>query len=69
VVIAVNQATLHVGENVYESMGEAFMRLLENYTDEQLQFLVRYHEQVIEKTRQEIIRLSERIGINLDCFI
>jgi DNA-binding MarR family transcriptional regulator len=57
VVVAVNQEKLAAGENVYRSMGEAFSRLMETYTTEQLEFLVAFYRASIEVTKQEIAKL------------
>jgi DNA-binding MarR family transcriptional regulator len=61
VIIMVNQEKLAAEENVYRSMGEAFVRLLGTYTTEQLEFLVKFHQASIEVTKQEIARLANSI--------
>ncbi|MGE5334154.1 MAG: MarR family winged helix-turn-helix transcriptional regulator [Nitrososphaerota archaeon] len=60
VIVVVNQETLASGENVYLSMGEAFNRLYESYTTDELEFLVRYHQAAIELTKQEIAKLARK---------
>src|SRR6185312_6297467 len=56
VIVAVNQEKLASGPNVYLSIGDAFQRLHETYSTEQLEFLVRFYEASIELTKQEIAR-------------
>lgn len=58
VIVVPNLETLASGENVYLSMGEAFYRLYETYTTEQLEFLARYLEASIELNKQEIAKLA-----------
>ena len=58
VIVTINQEKLDSGENVYLSMGEAFSNLLENYSTEQLEFLVRFYEATIELTKREIAKLA-----------
>lgn len=58
VIVIVNQEKLAAGDNVYRSMGEAFARLLETYTTEQLEFLVQFYQASIEVTKQEIAKLA-----------
>ncbi len=60
VIVTVNQGKLASGENVYRSMGEAFARLLETYTTEQLEFLVQFHQASLELTKKEIARLASQ---------
>ncbi len=59
VIVVANQARLAAGENVYRSIGEAFSRLHDTLTTEQLEFLVRYHQKSIELTKQEIAKLAK----------
>jgi DNA-binding MarR family transcriptional regulator len=59
VIVVANQARLAAGENVYRSIGDAFSRLHDTLTTEQLEFLVRYHEASIELTKREIAKLAE----------
>lgn len=58
VLVAVNQEKLAAGNNIYRSMGEAFARLVESYTTEQLEFLVQFYRASIEVTKQEIAKLA-----------
>ena len=60
VVVIPNLETLASGENVYISMGEAFNRLYETYSTEQLEFLVRYLKASIELNKQEIAKLARK---------
>ncbi len=62
VIVTVNQEKLASGDNVYRSMGEAFARLLETYTTEQLEFLVQFHRASLELTKKEIARLTSHRG-------
>lgn len=43
---------------VYDSVGNSFQKLLQDYTIDELQFLVAYYEASIEITKAEISRLS-----------
>lgn len=58
VIVTINDEKLATGENVYLSMGEAFSKLFENYSTEQLEFLVRFYEASIELTKREIAKLA-----------
>jgi len=60
VIVVPNLETLASGENVYLSMGEAFNRLYETYSTEQLEFLVRYLKASIELNKQEIAKLARK---------
>lgn len=60
VIVVVNQEKLASGENVYLSMGEAFNRLYESYTIDELEFLARYQQAAIELTKQEIAKLARK---------
>ncbi len=62
VIVAVNQAKLATRENVYLSMGEAFYRLFETYSTEQLEFLVQFYRASIELNKQEIAKLAANNG-------
>jgi DNA-binding MarR family transcriptional regulator len=57
VIISVNQKKLAISDNVYRSMGEAFEKLLETYTTQELEFLVQYLQATIEMTKLEIAKL------------
>jgi DNA-binding MarR family transcriptional regulator len=65
VVVAVNQEKLASGGNAYRLMGEAFARLLDTFTTEQLEFLVRFHQATIEMTKKEIAKLANTGGTTL----
>lgn len=58
VIVAANETKLATGENVYLSMGEAFNRLFESYSTEQLEFLVQFYRASIEMTKKEIAKLA-----------
>lgn len=58
VIVAVNERKLATSENVYLSMGEAFNTLVETYSTEQLEFLVRFYRATIDLTKQEIAKLA-----------
>ncbi|MGO8694037.1 MAG: MarR family winged helix-turn-helix transcriptional regulator [Rectinemataceae bacterium] len=58
VVVVVDLEALEGAGNVYASMGAAFEKLLEAYSTEKLEFLVRYHEASIELTKSEIAKLG-----------
>ena len=58
VIVTINQEKLDSGENVYLSMGEAFGKLVDKYSTEQLEFLVRFYEESIELTKREIAKLA-----------
>ncbi|HEY7983019.1 MAG TPA: MarR family transcriptional regulator [Ktedonobacterales bacterium] len=62
VIVVANQARLAAGENVYQSIGEAFSALHDTLTTEQLEFLVRYYQASVELTRHEIAKLAGRDG-------
>jgi DNA-binding MarR family transcriptional regulator len=46
--------------NPYNSMGEAYVRLLDSYSAQELQFLVTYLEKQVAMTQQEIEKLPQR---------
>lgn len=64
VVVTVNREKLAAGTNVYRSMGEAFAKLLETYTTEQLEFLVQFYKASIEVTKQEIANLASNNNLS-----
>jgi hypothetical protein len=39
-------------------MGDAFASMLETYTTEQLELLVKFHQESIEMTKKEIARMA-----------
>lgn len=46
--------------NIFESVGEAFDKLLENYSAEELEFIVDFYKRSIELTKQEIAKLANK---------
>lgn len=58
VLISAEFAALQSGPNVYQSIGEAFRRLHESLTTEQLAFLARYQEESIALTQQAVDALG-----------
>jgi len=59
VIVVVNHEKLAEGKNVYQSMGEAFDKLLQNYSTTELEFLVQYYQSSIELTKLEIAKLTK----------
>jgi DNA-binding MarR family transcriptional regulator len=59
VIVVVNHEKLAEGENVYQSMGDAFDKILQNYSTAELEFLVQYYEATIELTKEEIAKLTK----------
>lgn len=57
VVVHANPKKLEECGKVYESIGKAFAKLLSNYSEEQLRFLVEYYEASVEITKDEIAKL------------
>ena len=62
VLISADFAALQSGPNVYQSIGEAFRRLHESLTTEQLAFLARYQEESIALTQQAVDALGSPQG-------
>ena len=62
VLISADFAALQSGPNVYQSIGEAFRRLHESLTTEQLAFLARYQEESIALTQQAVDALGGAQG-------
>ncbi len=60
VIVSANRRKLASEPNLYQSMGDAFARLLRGYTIPELDFLVRYHEDTIELTKKETAKLARR---------
>lgn len=60
VVVMVNQAKLGGFGSVYDSMGEAFTKLLDTYSTEQIEFLVNYFKEAIEITKLQIAKLKSK---------
>jgi MarR family transcriptional regulator, organic hydroperoxide resistance regulator len=57
VIVTVNHEKLASSDNVYRSMGEAFEKLLETYSIEELEFLVNFYNSTIDMTKLEIAKL------------
>ncbi|MBS4194170.1 MarR family winged helix-turn-helix transcriptional regulator [Lederbergia citri] len=57
VIVSVNKEKLSSTNNIYRSMGEAFEKLLETYSIEELKFLVKFYHSTIELTKLEIAKL------------
>jgi MarR family transcriptional regulator, organic hydroperoxide resistance regulator len=66
VIVAPNRERVAAGENVYLAIGQAFSRLHDTLTTEQLEFLVRYHQASIELTKREIANLAVTGGAQDD---
>jgi hypothetical protein len=62
VLISADFAALQSGPNVYQSIGEAFRRLHESLTTEQLAFLARYQEESIALTQHAVDALGGAQG-------
>lgn len=60
ITITLNNKALQGGENIYESIGATFDRLMQTYSTEELEFLVQYHKKSIDLTKAEIAKLAER---------
>jgi MarR family transcriptional regulator, organic hydroperoxide resistance regulator len=60
IIVSPNTEALSDGDNVYQSIGEAFAALQRGFTTAELEFLVRYYEASIEVIRREIAKLTER---------
>jgi DNA-binding MarR family transcriptional regulator len=58
VIVTANKEKLAPSVNIYRSMGDAFERLLETYSTEELEFLVRYNQATIELTMLESAKLT-----------
>jgi len=59
VIVRADHEKLAAGENVYASIGDAFARLHDALTIEQLMFLIDYYESSIALTRAETAKLSD----------
>ncbi len=59
--MSANRRKLASEPNLYQTMGDAFARLLRAHTIPELEFLVRYHEDTIELTKKEIAKLARRV--------
>jgi DNA-binding MarR family transcriptional regulator len=58
VIVTVNQEKLSSTNNVYRSMGEGFEKMLEPYSIEELELLVRFYNSTVELTKLEIAKLK-----------
>jgi MarR family transcriptional regulator, organic hydroperoxide resistance regulator len=58
VIVTFDQEKLSSTNHVYRSMGEAFEKLLETYSIEELEFLVRFYDSTIDLTKLEIAKLK-----------
>lgn len=58
VIITLNQKAFQASENIYESMGATFDDLMQTYSTNQLEFLVRHYTKSVELTKAEITKLS-----------
>lgn len=58
VIVTVNQEKLSSTDIVYRSIGEGFEKLLESYSIEELEFLVRFYNSTIDLTKFEITKLK-----------
>ena len=59
VIVVINTKKLEEGENIYQSVGEAFDKLLQNYSTSELEFLVQFYQASIELTKGEIAKLAK----------
>lgn len=59
VVVNLNAKRLQRLGRTYESMGETFQKVLEQYATEELRFLAQYFKTAIELTKEEIAKLAE----------
>lgn len=59
VIVTVDTVTIGASDNVYRSMGEAFYRLFDSYTTDQLAFLAEFYQASIEVTQREIAKLAK----------
>lgn len=58
VIVTVNHDVRAKTGKTYESMGEAFTKLLGQYSTEQLEFLVNFMQSAIELSKQETYKLT-----------
>ncbi|NNC12361.1 MarR family transcriptional regulator [Planctomonas sp. JC2975] len=58
VLVVANLERLAAGPNVYQGIGEAFARLHDSYSDEELAFLARYLQDSIDITKDQIDKLG-----------
>lgn len=60
VIVHASLQKLQDGGNIYESIGETFDKLAQDYSTAQLELLVDFYKKSIELTKQEIARLPRR---------
>lgn len=58
VIVTLNQQQLQVKDTPYDSIGDAFVKLLSRYSESELQFLIDFYKSSIEITKQEIAKAS-----------
>lgn len=58
VIVIADLSQLKPVENIYQSIGESFDRLVQAYSKKELEFLVEYYRQAIELTKEEIAKLA-----------
>ena len=58
VIVTINPKSLTTVDDVYRSMGEAFEKLLETYSTQELEFLTHFYQASIELTKSEIEKLN-----------
>jgi MarR family transcriptional regulator, organic hydroperoxide resistance regulator len=60
VIIEVIPSAFEGRNNIYEEVGRDYANLLDGYTEQELEFLVRYHEKQIELTKRHIASLAKK---------
>jgi DNA-binding MarR family transcriptional regulator len=60
VIVTVNRKKLELSDNIYRSMGEAFEKLLQNYSIEELEFLAQFYQATIDMTMLESAKLTKQ---------
>ncbi len=60
VIIEVVPGAITSEDNIYVTMGEAYTRLLGEFSEDELEFLVSYHEKQIEMTKDQIAKIAEK---------
>jgi len=58
VIVTVDPEKLGAKADMYRSMGDAFAALLDTYSTLELEFLVRYYQDTLELTKQELAKLA-----------
>jgi len=59
VIVELDGKKLKRASKLYDSIGKAFDKLLQNYSTDELKFLVDYYKVTIEHTKTEIAKLSK----------